>query len=121
MTVPATAYSDFVASRTKELGTPKMNLLHAAVGVSGEAGELLDVCKKMWVYEQSIGTLNKEGKSHYTNLLEELGDVMFYVQMMCNHLGVDLEEAVALNKEKLMKRYPQGYSDADAAARKDKE
>ena len=121
MTTPITAYSDFVASRTKELGSLKMNLLHAAVGISGEAGELLDVCKKMWVYEQSIGTLNKEGKSHHKNLIEELGDVMFYVQMMCNHIGIELEEVVALNKEKLMKRYQQRYSDADAAARKDKE
>lgn len=100
--------------------TLAQDLLHAAVGVSGEAGELLDTCKKIWVYEQSLGTRNKEGKTHAENLQEELGDILFYVQMMANLLDLTLEDIATQNMAKLLKRYPNGYSDAAAAARADK-
>lgn len=113
-------YSGFVREKTKEMGSLKLNILHAALGCGTEAGELMDTAKKMWIYQQSIGTLNKEGVSHHRNLVEELGDLLFYAQMMCNHLEISLDDAIAENMEKLNKRYPKGYSDTAAAERADK-
>jgi NTP pyrophosphatase (non-canonical NTP hydrolase) len=114
-------YAEFVASRTAQQGSLKMNLLHAAVGLSGEAGELLDVCKKMWIYHQSIGTQNKEGVTHGVHLREELGDALFYIQMACNDLGCTMQELIAENVDKLTKRYPVKYTHEAALLRADKQ
>ena len=104
-------YPDFVSSRTKQLDNTTQNMLHMAVGISGEAGELLDAIKKIWVY-------NKE--PDWQNITEELGDLLFYIQGMANILGDSLAELMKSNMEKLKKRYPTGYSDAAAQARADK-
>lgn len=115
-----TEYEQFVESRTKPMDSTRLDFLHAAVGISTEAGEILDVAKKLWVYNQNFDTKNKEGKTHEDNIHEELGDVLFYVQMACNVIGCTLESLMTSNMEKLRKRYPQGYSDAAAAERADK-
>jgi NTP pyrophosphatase (non-canonical NTP hydrolase) len=86
-------------------------LMHAAVGVAGEAGEILDAVKKVWVYNKP---LDRE------NLVEELGDIEFYLQQLRNLLGVTREETIHANVAKLNKRYPNGYTDFHAAARLDK-
>lgn len=104
-------YPEFVDSRTKELDSTTQNMLHMAVGISGEAGELLDAIKKIWVY-------NKE--PDWQNIAEELGDLLFYIQGMANILGYDFATLMEQNMEKLKKRYPTGYSDAAAQARADK-
>lgn len=106
-----TEYAEFVASRAKVLPRKIDDVLHAGLGIGTEAGEIQSTVKKAWVYEQ---TLNEE------NIHEELGDLMFYVQHMCNVLGWTLEEVMRANIDKLTKRYPTGYSDKHAALRLDK-
>lgn len=106
-------YSEFVASRAKPMTNATEDLLHAAIGVSGEGGELLDAIKKSWVYNQPI-----EGK--IDNIIEELGDALFYIQMAANYLGISLEHLIDSNMQKLTKRYPTGYSDQAAKERADK-
>ena len=86
-------------------------LLHASVGVAGEAGELLDSIKKHWIYGAD---LDKE------NILEECGDLLFYVTACLLHSGFTLREAMEHNVEKLRKRYPEGYTDQAARNRADK-
>ncbi len=86
-------------------------LLHAAVGVAGEAGELLDGIKKHWIYGKA---LDRE------NLIEECGDLLFYVQAILNELGISMDDAMRQNMEKLARRYPEGYSDSAAIERADK-
>lgn len=105
-------YADFVESRFKKMPNYVQTLLHAGVGIAGEGGEFLDSLKKSWVYNKNIDN---------ENLIEELGDLMFYIQAAANALGVSLEDIVLKNIEKLMKRYPDGYSDAAAIARADKQ
>jgi hypothetical protein len=39
-------YEDFVRALFKTMETPAGSLMHAAVGISGEAGEILDNLKK---------------------------------------------------------------------------
>jgi len=106
------AYSDFVAALMKKMPTKTEDLLHAAVGISGEAGELLDAVKKHWAYGKELDM---------DNVREELGDIMFYVTAMLNVLEIDEEEVVWANVEKLEARYPGIiYTDTAAIARADK-
>lgn len=111
-------YPNFVHSRTKPMETPLLNILHMAVGISGEAGELLDVVKKSWVYNKPLDI---------DNVLEELGDLVFYIQGMINVIEdyedfpLNLDTVILLNMVKLYERYPNGYTDADAIERKDKQ
>lgn len=88
-------------------------LLHAAVGISGEAGEFLDVIKKAWAYGQVLD------KAHGT---EELGDLAFYWIAGCLEMGVHPQTVIDQMVAKLRVRYPAGeFNAADAAERKDKQ
>lgn len=106
------AYWLFVERLFAKKHTGPDGLMHAAVGMSGEAGEVLDAVKKHWVYGKE---LDRE------NLIEELGDSLFYITAMCNLIGVRLADCIAANMDKLNLRYPQGYTDAAAIARADKQ
>ena len=86
-------------------------LLHASVGVAGEAGELLDSIKAHWIYGKE---LDRE------NLIAECVDLLFYVQAIMNELEISMDDAMRHNMTKLAKRYPNGYSDAAAMERADK-
>ena len=88
-------------------------LLHAAVGISGESGELLDAIKKSVIYRKP---LDRE------NVIEELGDLEFFIENLRSCLGITREETLAANIKKLSIRYPNwGYSDQRAQERADKE
>lgn len=100
---------DIIVTLTPE----KMNNLHMAVGVCGEAGELLDAVKKQVVYNKQI---DRE------NVIEELGDLEFYMEGLRQSLGITREETIQGNIVKLGKRYNQHkYSDAQAQDRADKQ
>ena len=80
-------------------------LLTAAVGISAEGGEFMEIVKKM-VF-QGI-PWNDDNREH---LIIELGDVMWYVMQACMALDVSIEDVVAGNVDKLKKRYPGGEFD----------
>lgn len=106
------SYALFVEQFFKTFPTEIESLLHAGVGISGEAGELLDALKKSWIYNKPLDR---------DNLREELGDLLFYIQAMANLLYIDFDTLIYLNREKLEKRYPSGsYSDFHAQERLDK-
>ena len=105
-------YADFVNTIAKDMGDVRLDLVHFSMGVSGEAGELLDAVKKHWAYNKPLDE---------ANVIEELGDLEFYMQAIRNRLKLKREDIIAANIDKLMARYPQGtYSDKDAQERKDK-
>jgi NTP pyrophosphatase (non-canonical NTP hydrolase) len=104
-------YVSFVLNRFTKLNAGVLGLVHAAVGISGEAGELLDAVKKHWVYGKPLDV---------QNVIEELGDLEFYAAALRALIGVSREEVIKANVDKLRKRYPDGYTDALAAARLDK-
>jgi len=99
------------AIKTAKAGDFKFNLVHAAMGLSGEAGEFTDCVKKYAIYGQS---LDKQ------NALEELGDLMWFIALACDTLQVDMELIANRNIEKLAKRYPEKYTDLHAEQRLDK-
>lgn len=112
-------YSDFVAGILKpgseilkQLTPEDCNLIHMAMLVTGEAGELCDAIKKPTIYRK---TINLE------NVKEEMGDLEFALQAIRTHFGWTREEILAGNVEKLSKRYPSGrYSNEQAINRADK-
>lgn len=88
------------------------HLLHMVVGISGEAGELLDAIKKQVIYRKP---LDRE------NVLEELGDLEFYMEGVRQAVGFTREECLEANIAKLSKRYADlKYSDQAAQDRADK-
>lgn len=106
------SYAQFVENLGKPMPRAADEAHHHTTGMAGEAGELLDITKKSWIYEKPIDV---------EHILEEMGDLRWYYQSMLNMLGLVDEDIQAHNTVKLMKRYPNGvYSNADAIARADK-
>ena len=94
------------------LSAKDLDLWHHATGCATEAGELLDAAKKVAIYNKPV---DRE------NVIEELGDLEFYMQGIRANLGITREECLAHNIAKLTKRYPKGtFDNADAVARADK-
>ena len=87
-------------------------LLHAAIGIAGEAGELLDAVRKHVFDGQPLDR---------DNVIEELGDLEFYMMAAMMNVGVLRPHLQELNMAKLSKRYESGYSDQQAQERKDKQ
>lgn len=80
------------------------NVLYAAIGMCGEAGEVSELIKKYAYHGHTIDT---------EHLARELGDVLWYVTYMAHLFGYSLGEIMAMNQEKLAKRYPDGKFDAE--------
>ena len=71
-------------------------VLNGVLGLAGGSGECCDIVKKNRFQGHE---LNKE------HLIEELGDVMWYIAETASGLGVTLEEVAQYNLDKLHKRY----------------
>ena len=97
----------------KEMTPQAAHLIHMLMGICGEAGELLDDIKKSVIYQKP---LDRE------NVIEELGDLEFYMEGLRQGCEITREETVAHNISKLGKRYASlSYSDQAAQARADKD
>ena len=72
-----------------------------AVGLGGEAGEVLEVIKK-GIFHQHGLDLEK--------LEKELGDVLWYIAAICTKTGLQLEQVMKENINKLVARFPDGYT-----------
>ena len=95
------SFSESVSSLSGK-GANIERLLTAAVGISAEGGEFMEIVKKMVFQGKPYNDDNRE------HLIIELGDVMWYVMQACKALDVSIEEVVAGNVDKLKKRYPGG-------------
>lgn len=80
-----------------------MNYSYPALGLVGEAGEVAEKIKK--VIRDQDGVLTDENK---TEIAKELGDVLWYIAIMANEMGVTLQEVAEQNLEKLMSRKERG-------------
>lgn len=94
------------------LTTSDVNLIHAQLGISDESGELCGAIKKHVIYRRELDR---------QNVIEELGDLEFYLEQLRQELNITRTEVLKYNMEKLSERYANyKYSDAAAAARADK-
>jgi NTP pyrophosphatase (non-canonical NTP hydrolase) len=100
------------ADIVNEMSSQDADLMHMVIGVAGEAGELLDAAKKIVIYNKP---------PDFTNIVEELGDIEFFLEGVRQNLGITRDECLAENVKKLQKRYASGtYSNEQAQARADK-
>ena len=80
----------------------EQHLMNGCLGLAGEAGECCDLLKKRNF---------QDGREIREKLIDELGDVLWYVSETAAGLGVWLDEIARHNIEKLKKRYPDGFSE----------
>ena len=96
------------AMRTRnDLGCMEEDLVYGALKLSGEAGEVAELVGK---YFGQGHTLNPE-------VIDELGDVLWYVAHLADTLGVSLDYVASQNIKKLQDRYPDGF-DAEISRRR---
>jgi NTP pyrophosphatase (non-canonical NTP hydrolase) len=70
-----------------------------AMGVAGEAGEVIEKWKKIVAYKE--GNVSDEDRD---DLAKELGDVVWYIAVMSQSLGLTFEEIMQQNVTKLADR-----------------
>lgn len=84
-----------------KVGPKKILLMEGLMGMSSESGEALDILKKncfQW------HPLDKD------ELILEIGDVLWYMNLACKALDISLDEIMERNIEKLQKRYGERFS-----------
>lgn len=75
-------------------------IFNACLGLSGEVGEFNDMIKK-WVFHEKELDMEHAKK--------EAGDILWYVVMLCESFGWNMEEIMQMNVDKLKARYPDGF------------
>jgi NTP pyrophosphatase (non-canonical NTP hydrolase) len=95
-----------ISSRLKDKRT--LRLLHGSCGIATEAGELLDALKKHIFYGKEIDTVN---------VVEEVGDLMWYCAIILDELDVEFEDVMEKNINKLKARYGEKFSETSANTR----
>lgn len=68
----------------------------------------MDAVKKAKIYGRELDTVN---------LIEEAGDLMWYLAILADDLGVSFEEIWERNINKLHVRFPEKYTDHHAENR----
>ena len=83
-------------------------LLHGVIGICTEAGELQDIIKKHMFYGTDLDPVHVQ---------EEGGDLLWYIALVLNSLGLSMESTMEANIAKLRKRYPDSFSCEEAIKR----
>jgi NTP pyrophosphatase (non-canonical NTP hydrolase) len=103
-------YQEWILTKAKQYSDGDIRLVANALGVAGEAGEFGNKVKKQVFHEHGV---DREV------LLDELGDILFYVGELANAIGVSFDDIIENNVTKLNKRYPQGFSPQRSINRKE--
>lgn len=82
--------------------------LHMVMGMMTESAEIVDVFKKNLAYNTPI---------NWVNVVEELGDLMWYIVNFCKLHDIDFKTVLKINNEKLKIRYPEKFSEESATKR----
>ena len=80
-------------------------LLTGSIGIASEGGEFAEIVKKC-IFQGK--PLDADTQFH---IKRELGDIMWYWTNSCRALGLDPNDVIAENVEKLKARYPGGEFD----------
>lgn len=86
-------------------------IMVAGMKLSSEAGELNDAIVKHISYGQPLDI---------ENIIEECGDLLWYISVILESCNMTMGECMAMNINKLKIRYPENFTEKDAAERKDK-
>jgi NTP pyrophosphatase (non-canonical NTP hydrolase) len=80
-------------------GDELQDLMHWVLGVNGEAGEIAEKLKK--IIRDKNGKLNDNDKAE---LAKEIGDVLWYLAVFADHLGLSFDKVASDNIQKLADR-----------------
>jgi len=83
-------------------------ILHSIIGMATEIGEMLECLHRTVIEGKPLDTVN---------LMEEIGDSMWYMGLLCNVMGWDFESIQHKNIEKLKLRYPEKFTEKCAVER----
>jgi len=119
---------DKSVSRTWKKQDFKDAISNAALGLTGEAGEVADLIKKAVYHGRGWKDYNgimysecpTANSINPLDVKDELSDVLFYVSAMAQEFGFTLEDIAHHNKEKLEKRYKEGFTTEESANKADK-
>ena len=100
-------YQKICQQTAKKFKNKDVEILTWGLGVAGEAGDVAGCIKKT----VSHGNDQREG------IRENIGDTLWYLAMVCNFYGWDMEKILGENIKKLKERYPKGFTNK-AAQRK---
>ena len=75
-------------------------IFNACLGLSGEVGEFNDMIKK-WIFHDKQLDIDHAKKA--------AGDICWYLAMLCESFGWNLDEIMQMNVDKLKARYPEGF------------
>ena len=75
-------------------------IMNGALGLCGESGEVADIIKKATFQGHPLDE---------AHIAEELGDVAWYLAILAEAIGMELDTVLEMNVEKLKKRYPNGF------------
>ncbi|MDQ8162880.1 MAG: nucleoside triphosphate pyrophosphohydrolase family protein [Gemmatimonadota bacterium] len=94
---------EYQALAARTLGrdrTHEQQLANAALGLTGEAGEVAEVIKKHLFHATPLDQ---------DALAKELGDCLWYIGAFATVLGLSMDDIAQRNIDKLRKRYPEGF------------
>lgn len=80
-------------------------VLHAAMGCVTESAEMMDALKKSAFYGRELDV---------TNVLEEAGDILWYLAILFDALGTDFDTEMARVIAKLKARFPEKFTEDHA-------
>ena len=86
----------------ERLSEKPIRILHASMGLATESGEILEQIKKHIFYGKPLDEVN---------LVEECGDLLWYMAVMLDSIGVSFEEVMEANDRKLELRYRSKFTD----------
>ncbi len=81
----------------------EQRISYPAMGLAGECGEVLNKIKK--IYRDHSGKFSKANKEE---IASELGDVLWYLAVLAQDLGHDIDDIADKNLKKLASRKSRG-------------
>ena len=108
-------YQDLaLRTASAESTATSLSLLNsAALGLSGESGEIADHVKKVMFHGHPLDDATRD------KIAKEIGDILWYCAIGATGIGIGLGDIAQMNVDKLRKRYPDGFSSENSLKRPD--
>lgn len=84
----------------KKFPDTETELSYGVIGLAGEVGEVAERIKKAVYHDKGFGI----------EVIDELGDVLWYVAFLCKAYGVNLQDVAESNLAKLHARHGAAYN-----------
>lgn len=97
-------YEKLALRLAKDMGSLQQNLIHAAFGITSEAGKIADEIKDLCIHGKEM---------QLADLLQRSGDLLWFITLLARCTGTSLEVVARENIRKLRIRYPVGYLDLE--------